>query len=50
MGNWLVLAQWKTDVSPWTLITVKTARVGDNGILPDVAYKLNDAGEFVEAK
>jgi len=27
----------------------KVGYIGEDGLLPDVAYKLNDKGEFVEA-
>ena len=44
-----MLAQYSTDHPP-TLIGVKAAMVGTNGIKPDVWYTLNEAGEFVDVK
>ena len=46
LGNWLVLAQYDDD---WNLIEVKTAKVDGETIKADTAYKLDAAGEFVEA-
>ena len=49
--GWIVLAQWavnkKTD--RWEIITVRAAKVGGpEGIKPNVAYRLDQNGEFVE--
>ena len=45
-GGFIVLAQYDED----TVVAVKTAQVGKDGIKPDTWYKLSPTGEFVEAE
>ena len=45
-GGFIVLAQYDGD----TVVAVKTAQVGRDGIKPDTWYKLSPTGEFVEAE
>ena len=44
-GGFIVLAQYDGD----TVVAVKTAQVGKDGIKPDTWYKLSPTGKFVEA-
>ena len=44
-GGFIVLAQYDED----TVVAVKTAQVGKDGIKPDTWYTLSPTGEFVEA-
>ncbi|EDJ3732240.1 hypothetical protein CHL91_17805, partial [Salmonella enterica subsp. enterica serovar Muenchen] len=32
------------------LIHIRTSKVGENGIMPDIWYQLNEDGEFVECE
>ena len=45
-GGFIVLAQYDGD----TVVAVKTAQVGRDGIKPDTWYKLSHTGEFVEVE
>ena len=45
-GGFIVLAQYDED----TVVAVKTAQVGKDGIKPDTWYTLSPTGEFVEAE
>ena len=45
-GGFIALAQYDED----TVVAVKTAQVGKDGIKPDTWYKLSPTGEFVEAE
>ena len=45
-GGFIVLAQYDGD----TVVAVKTAQAGKDGIKPDTWYKLSPTGEFVEAE
>ncbi len=45
-GGFIVLAQYDGD----TVVAVKTAQVGNDGVKPDTWYRLNSTGEFVEAE
>ena len=45
-GGFIVLAQYDGD----TVVAVKTAQVGKDGIKPDTWYTLSPTGEFVEAE
>ena len=45
-GGFIVLAQYDED----TVVAVKTAQVGKDGIKPDTWYKLSPTGESVEAE
>ena len=49
LGNWIVLAEWKTVDNVWTPVCVKAAQVDGTKIKADVSYMLKD-GEFVEAE
>ena len=44
--GFIVLAQYDGD----TVVAVKTAQVGRDGIKPDTWYKLSPTGEFVEVE
>ena len=45
-GGFIVLAQYDED----TVVAVKTAQVGKDGIKPDTWYTLSPTGEFVEVE
>lgn len=45
-GGFIVLAQYDED----TVVAVKTAQAGKDGIKPDTWYTLSPSGEFVEAE
>jgi hypothetical protein len=47
-GGFIVLAQYNHDGD--TVVAVKTAQVGKDGIKPDTWYTLSPTGEFVEAE
>ena len=47
-GGFIVLAQYNPDGD--TVVAIKTAQAGRDGIKPDTWYKLSPTGEFVEAE
>ena len=47
-GGFIVLAQYNPDGD--TVVAVKTAQAGKDGIKPDTWYKLSHTGEFVEVE
>jgi hypothetical protein len=47
-SGWLTLAEWAIVEGKWALISVRSAKVGTEGIEPNKVYRLRD-GKFVEA-
>ena len=47
-NGWIVVAHWSEKSGSWKLVNVRTSKVGENGVKPNVFYSLNEAGEFEE--
>lgn len=50
-GGAIILTYWEQDKEyKWHLIAIRSSKVGENGIKPNVTYRLNRACEFEEVE